>query len=47
MVLSFSLFVAGAFVILFGQTNSVALGITFQAGVGVFAGCATRSASPR
>jgi sugar phosphate permease len=39
MVLAFSLFVAGAFMILFGQTNSVALGITFQAGVGVFAGC--------
>jgi MFS transporter, ACS family, glucarate transporter len=39
MVLGVSLFVAGVFMILFGRQDSVALGIAFQAGIGVFAGC--------
>ncbi|MGP4020669.1 MFS transporter [Saccharopolyspora sp. 5N708] len=39
MVIATTLFVAGGFMILFGETTSVALGITFQACVGVFAGC--------
>ncbi|MBK1786616.1 MFS transporter [Prauserella sp. ASG 168] len=38
-VISVSLFVAGGFMILFGETDSVPLGIAFQAAVGVFAGC--------
>jgi sugar phosphate permease len=39
VVLSSTLFAAGGFMILFGETTSVALGITFQACIGVFAGC--------
>lgn len=39
VVVSCSLFLAGVFMILFGEADSVALGITFQAAVGVFAGC--------
>jgi sugar phosphate permease len=39
VVIGSSLFLAGGFMILFGETTSVALGITFQAAVGVFAGC--------
>ncbi|MER5389327.1 MFS transporter [Saccharopolyspora sp. NPDC002686] len=39
VVLAASLFLAGGFMILFGETDSVVLGIAFQAAVGVFAGC--------
>jgi sugar phosphate permease len=39
LVLSCSLFLAGGFMILFGHAPSAALGITFQACIGVFAGC--------
>jgi sugar phosphate permease len=39
VVISCSLFLAGGFMILFGETDSVALGIAFQAAIGVFAGC--------
>ncbi|MEW1846397.1 MFS transporter [Nonomuraea angiospora] len=39
LVVGCSLFLAGGFMILFGGTDSVATGIAFQAGVGVFAGC--------
>ncbi|GGI94098.1 hypothetical protein GCM10011581_34010 [Saccharopolyspora subtropica] len=39
VVIASTLFVAGGFMVLFGETDSVALGIAFQAGVGVFAGC--------
>src|SRR5882757_1423272 len=39
VVLSCTLFAAGGFMILFGESTSAALGITFQACVGVFAGC--------
>ncbi|MCI2422418.1 MFS transporter [Saccharopolyspora sp. K220] len=39
VVISSTLFVAGGFMILFGETTSVAVGIAFQACVGVFAGC--------
>ncbi|MGW2207475.1 MFS transporter [Streptomyces sp. NPDC001774] len=39
VVLSSTLFAAGGFMILFGETSSAALGITFQACIGVFAGC--------
>lgn len=39
VVLSSTLFVAGGFMILFGETTSIALGIAFQACTGVFAGC--------
>ncbi|MEU6036827.1 MFS transporter [Actinomadura sp. NPDC047616] len=39
VVIGCSLFLAGGFMILFGETDSVAMGIAFQAGVGVFAGC--------
>ncbi|MFI7132120.1 nitrate/nitrite transporter [Nonomuraea sp. NPDC050153] len=39
VVVGCSLFLAGGFMILFGETDSVATGIAFQAGVGVFAGC--------
>ncbi|MGV9379483.1 MFS transporter [Nonomuraea sp. NPDC003707] len=39
VVVGCSLFLAGGFMILFGGTDSVAMGIAFQAGVGVFAGC--------
>jgi nitrate/nitrite transporter NarK len=39
VVLSCSLFVAGGFMILFGEANSIAVGIIFQACIGVFAGC--------
>ncbi|GLY65023.1 MFS transporter [Amycolatopsis taiwanensis] len=38
-VIACSLFFAGGFMILFGQANSMAVGIAFQAAVGVFAGC--------
>lgn len=34
-----SLFLAGGFMLLFGQAESAAVGIAFQAGIGVFAGC--------
>ncbi|MDA3630787.1 MFS transporter [Saccharopolyspora sp. WRP15-2] len=39
VVLAASLFLAGGFMVLFGETDSVVLGIAFQAAVGVFAGC--------
>ncbi|MEU6262351.1 MFS transporter [Saccharopolyspora shandongensis] len=39
MVIASTLFVAGGFMILFGETTSVAMGIAFQACIGVFAGC--------
>ncbi|GAB3572852.1 MFS transporter [Amycolatopsis endophytica] len=39
VVMSASLFLAGGFMIAFGETDSVAMGITFQAAVGIFAGC--------
>ncbi|RSS76720.1 MFS transporter [Streptomyces sp. WAC06614] len=39
VVLSATLFVAGGFMILFGTTSSIGLGIAFQACIGVFAGC--------
>lgn len=39
VVMSASLFLAGGFMILFGETDSMAMGVTFQAAVGVFAGC--------
>ncbi|MET7330860.1 MFS transporter [Nonomuraea sp. NPDC005650] len=39
VVVGCSLFLAGGFMILFGETDSVATGLAFQAGVGVFAGC--------
>lgn len=34
-----SLFLAGGFMLLFGQAESAAVGIAFQAGIGIFAGC--------
>ena len=40
-----SLSLAGLFMIFFGETESVALGIAFQAAVGVFAGCDYSAAS--
>jgi sugar phosphate permease len=39
LVLSCSLFLAGGFMILFGHATSAAMGIAFQACIGVFAGC--------
>jgi ACS family glucarate transporter-like MFS transporter len=39
VVIGTSLSIAGVFMILFGETESIGLGIAFQAGVGVFAGC--------
>jgi MFS transporter, ACS family, glucarate transporter len=39
LVIGCSLFLAGVFMVLFGETDSVALGIAFQAGIGIFAGC--------
>ncbi|MDQ0378484.1 MFS transporter [Amycolatopsis thermophila] len=39
VVMSASLFLAGGFMIAFGETDSVAMGIAFQAAVGIFAGC--------
>jgi sugar phosphate permease len=39
VVISSTLFVAGGFMVLFGETTSVAMGIAFQACIGVFAGC--------
>ncbi|ASR35991.1 MFS transporter [Prauserella marina] len=39
MILSCSLFIAGGFMILFGETESATVGIAFQAGIGIFAGC--------
>ncbi|MER7010237.1 MFS transporter [Saccharopolyspora sp. NPDC000359] len=39
VVLAASLFLAGGFMVLFGESDSVVLGIAFQAAVGVFAGC--------
>lgn len=39
VVIACTLFVAGGFMILFGETTSVAMGIAFQACIGVFAGC--------
>ncbi len=39
VVMGASLFLAGGFMILFGETDSVPVGIAFQAAVGIFAGC--------
>lgn len=39
VVIGCSLFAAGGFMILFGETDSMVTGIAFQAAVGVFAGC--------
>lgn len=39
VMMACSLFLAGGFMILFGEADSVATGIAFQAGIGVFAGC--------
>ncbi|WP_407547641.1 MFS transporter [Streptomyces sp. Pv4-95] len=39
VVISGTLFAAGGFMILFGESTSAALGITFQACIGFFAGC--------
>ncbi|WP_233157346.1 MULTISPECIES: MFS transporter [Amycolatopsis] len=39
VVMGASLFLAGGFMIAFGETDSVPVGIAFQAAVGIFAGC--------
>ncbi|MFD8228761.1 MFS transporter [Streptomyces massasporeus] len=39
VILSSTLFAAGGFLILFGETTSIALGIAYQACIGVFTGC--------
>jgi hypothetical protein len=47
VVISSTLFTAGGFMILFGESTSAALGITFQSCIGFFAGCrASRAAQP-